>query len=112
VAGCGYADAGPQARAQATAESFVETCTRGYPDRAVEMLANGLQPAFVAAGASACERLLGVSGAARVQSVRLHGARATATVAGTGGRQSDFDLGFFEDSWLVQGPARRLEETR
>ncbi len=122
TAGCGYVNPNPHTRARATAEAFVESCARGYPDRAIDMLTNGLRPAFIGAGSGeeACARLLGVPvegrdgeevmaalEAARLTRVDVHGARATATVARPGG-EGTFELGFFEDAWKVQGPASRL----
>jgi hypothetical protein len=89
----------------------VESCARGYPERAADVLTEALRPAFIGAGsgAAACARLLGVPAArARVAQVDLHGARATATVVAPGAPPSALELGFFEDEWMVDGPGARL----
>ena len=109
AAGCGNANPSVYSRARATAESFVERCARGDPERAAEVLTQPLRAAFIRSGPDPCARLLGLPpAAARVSRVVVHGARATATVAAPARPPADIELGFFEDQWMVDGPAARL----
>src|SRR4051794_33843676 len=100
AAGCDHRNPSPRDNAEATAETFLESCARDDPEAAIGALTEPLRAAFSRVGstARACSRFLGVGdpsgteadllaafGRARVSSVVVSGGLARATVAGPGG---------------------------
>jgi hypothetical protein len=122
AAGCEHRNPSPRDNAEATAETFLESCARDDPEAAVGALTEPLRAAFSRAGstARACSRFLGVGdpsgneaellatfGRARVSSVAVSGGSARATVAAPPGARSSLDLGFSAGEWKVETPPRR-----
>jgi hypothetical protein len=120
VSGCGYRNPTPRDKARAAAETFVDSCARQEPARAVEVMTDSLRASFIRAGsaAEACARLMGLdpaglSGPAladavrtvSVESVAVSGAVARATLRAPGGARQQLGLGFTGGEWKVDtGP--------
>ena len=121
AAGCDHRNPSPRDNAEATAETFLESCANDDPEAAMGVLTEPLRTTFSRAGptARACSRflrmgnpsgdeaaLLATFRRARVSSVVVSGGLARATVAAPGGARSTLDLGFSAGEWKVETPPR------
>ena len=122
AAGCDHRNPSSRDHAEATAETFLESCARDDPEAAMGVLTEPLRTAFSRVGstARACARFLGVGdpsqedaallaafSRAKVSSGVVSGGLARATLAGPGGTRSNLDLGFSAGEWKVETPPRR-----
>jgi hypothetical protein len=120
VSACGYRDPSRASQVRATAESFLSSCARDRPLRAMQILTEPLRDTFVRLGtpARACAGFLGLDPGTRtdvellqafrettIVSITLRGGAAAVRLAVPGAAASVVSLEFSEGAWRVDsGP--------
>lgn len=119
LSGCGYTTPSVRDRARATAETFLESCARGEPAKALEVMSESLRASALGSRSAleVCARFLGIGTGGRstraliesfrgtvIEGVTLRGAVAAVRLRAPGGGRRRLELGFSEGEWLLDTP--------